>query len=289
MSAVDETYNEHWLRECMIVEDPVRLDEIPFGTVCLARPSNALEFIRCEVVRRVSLREYGVIFDDGHEEKVDISCIARKVAGHLLSWEGVRVCAFYNPKLPTDPFKKAFYPGIVGLGPHGVAVNQMLIFFDDGFDAFTPERFVCLLVEQKYKLRNGKEIFFDDGFDAFTPERFVCLLVEQKYKLRNGKEVIDRNNNWRLLPPERQQFFRTYLECFPDWPLVPMKRKENTQRVDVLRDNKLHSALVLRTDKQFALLRFPDPYTPGADCVTESCTHHYHVDEWVYRGSERLD
>lgn len=46
----------------------------------------------------MSPREYRVLFGDGVEELVDISRIARKVEGRLQMWEGVRVCALYEPK-----------------------------------------------------------------------------------------------------------------------------------------------------------------------------------------------
>lgn len=45
----------------------------------------------------------------------------------------------------------------------------------------------------------------------------------------------------------------------------------------------------MRTERQFALLRFPIRGRYGADCVATPCNRHSHVDEWIYRGSERLE
>lgn len=59
--------------------------------------------------------------------------------------------------------------------------------------------------------------------------------------------------------------------------------------LQILREGKPHSAFVLRTERQFALLRFPLRNKPGSDCVATPCNRHNHLDEWVYRGSERLD
>ncbi|VDO55920.1 unnamed protein product [Onchocerca flexuosa] len=132
-------------------------------------------------------------------------------------------------------------------------------------------------------------IFFDNGIDSFVHERTVYILAEQKYRFHNFKEEIDRCSNWCLVPQCRQKFVKHYLKNFPDWPLVPMKRKENTQRVNILREGKPHSAYVLRTERQFALLRFPIRSKYGADCVMTPCNRHCHIDEWIYRGSERLE
>uniref|UniRef100_A0A914RZ68 Uncharacterized protein n=1 Tax=Parascaris equorum TaxID=6256 RepID=A0A914RZ68_PAREQ len=82
----------------MIVEDPANLDEIPVGSICLARQRSGINFIRCTVMRRVSLREYLVRFTNSTEEAVDISRIGRKIEGWLRIWEGVRVCALYEPR-----------------------------------------------------------------------------------------------------------------------------------------------------------------------------------------------
>lgn len=57
----------------------------------------------------------------------------------------------------------------------------------------------------------------------------------------------------------------------------------------ILREGKPHSAYVLRTERQFALLRFPTRNRCGADCVVTPCSRHVHIDEWIYRGSERLE
>ncbi|EJD74846.1 pre-SET domain-containing protein family protein [Loa loa] len=258
VSVVNVTHNEHIERNYVIISDPVNISDIPNGSFCLARQQKAYNFVRCQIVEKVSPREYNVLFGDGYEEIIDISRIARKIEGHLHMWEGVRVCALYEPKLQFGRYRKAFYSGIVGVGPHGFSRNEMLI-------------------------------FFDNGIDSFVHERTVYILAEQKCRLHNYKEEIDRRNNWCLVPQFRQKFVKHYLKNFPDWPLVPMKRKENTQRVNILREGRPHSAYVLRTERQFALLRFPIRGRFGADCVVTPCIRHRHIDEWIYRGSERLE
>ncbi|VDN01400.1 unnamed protein product [Thelazia callipaeda] len=258
ISVVTITKGETSLNNYVIVDDPVDISDIPNGSFCLARQQKAYNFVRCQIIKRASSREYCVLFGDGNEEVVDISRIARKIEGRLRMWEGVRVCALYEPKLASERYRKAFYSGIVGVGPHGFSQNEMLI-------------------------------FFDNGVDSFVHERTVYMLAEQKSKLNGGKEEIDRRNNWCLVPQSRQRFMHHYLKNFPDWPLVPMRRKENTQRVNILRDGKAQSAFVLRIDRQFALLRFPNRQKSGADCVALPCNRHSHLDEWIYRGSERLE
>lgn len=57
----------------------------------------------------------------------------------------------------------------------------------------------------------------------------------------------------------------------------------------MLRGSVAYSAFVLDTDRQFALLRFPIHRKHGFDCVAIDCQRHQHVDEWIYRGSDRLD
>ncbi|VDK77404.1 unnamed protein product [Onchocerca ochengi] len=258
ISVVNVTHNEHVQRNYIVINDPVNISDIPNGCFCLARQQKAYNFVRCQIVEKISPREYNVLFGDGNEEIIDISRIARKVEGRLHIWEGVRVCALYEPKLRFERYRKAFYSGIVGVGPHGSSQNEMLI-------------------------------FFDNGIDSFVHERTVYILAEQKYRFHNFKEEIDRCSNWCLVPQFRQKFVKHYLKNFPDWPLVPMKRKENTQRVNILREGKPHSAYVLRTERQFALLRFPIRSKYGADCVMTPCSRHCHIDEWIYRGSERLE
>ncbi|VDO09727.1 unnamed protein product, partial [Brugia timori] len=258
VSVVNVTHNESIGRNYVFTSDFVNISDIPNGSFCLARQQKAYNFVRCQVVEKVSPREYNVLFGDGNEEIVDISRIARKIDDPLHMWEGVRVCALYEPKLRFSRYRKAFYSGIVGVGPHGFSQNEMLV-------------------------------FFDNGIDSFVHERTVYILAEQKCKLYNGKEEIDRRNNWCLVPQFRQKFIKHYLKSFPDWPLVPMKRKENTQRVNILREGKPHSAYVLRTERQFALLRFPIRGKCGSDCVVTPCNRHNHIDEWIYRGSERLE
>ncbi|KAK6102202.1 SET domain family protein [Brugia pahangi] len=260
VSVVNVTHNESIGRNYVVTSDFVNISDIPNGSFCLARQQKAYNFVRCQVVEKVKVspREYNVLFGDGNEEIVDISRIARKIDDPLHMWEGVRVCALYEPKLRFSRYRKAFYSGIVGVGPHGFSQNEMLV-------------------------------FFDNGIDSFVHERTVYILAEQKCKLYNGKEEIDRRNNWCLVPQFRQKFVKHYLKSFPDWPLVPMKRKENTQRVNILREGKPHSAYVLRTERQFALLRFPIRGKCGSDCVVTPCNRHNHIDEWIYRGSERLE
>ncbi|KHN80263.1 putative histone-lysine N-methyltransferase met-2 [Toxocara canis] len=260
ISVVETRQSEFSCPGQMLVDDPIELADIPNGSVCLARQRNGLNFIRCQIMHRLSNREYTVRFTDGKEEKVDISRIARRIVGWLRIWEGVRVCALYEPKLAGDHFQKAFYSGIVAVGLHGYTNNEMLIFFDNGCDAMVAARTVCVLAEQQY------------------------------VALPDGRTVIDRRRNYTLMPKARQLFVKHYLNRYPDWPLVPMKRKENTQRVNVTRDGVPYSAYVLQTERQFALLRFPPKKKmPGADCVMVGCTRHHHIDEWVYRGSDRLD
>ncbi|CAG9536768.1 unnamed protein product [Cercopithifilaria johnstoni] len=258
ISVVDVTHSENIQKNYVIINDPVNISDIPNGSFCLARQQKAYNFVRCQIVEKVSPREYNVLFGDGNEEIIDISRIALKVEGRLHMWEGVRVCALYEPKLQFGRYRKAFYSGIVGVGPHGFSQNEMLV-------------------------------FFDNGIDSFVHERTVYILAEQKCRLQNCKEEIDRRNNWCLVPQFRQKFVKHYLKNFPDWPLVSMKRKENTQRVNILREGKPHSAYVLRTERQFALLRFPIRNRCGADCVVTPCNRHIHIDEWIYRGSERLE
>lgn len=36
-------------------------------------------------------------------------------------------------------------------------------------------------------------------------------------------------------------------------------------------------------------MRFPIRSKYGADCVMTPCSRHCHIDEWIYRGSERLE
>ena len=59
--------------------------------------------------------------------------------------------------------------------------------------------------------------------------------------------------------------------------------------VQVMKGGKDYSAYVLDVDGQFALLRFP-LHKAGLPCTTMNCNRptHKHVDEWVYRGSDRL-
>ncbi|VBB26214.1 unnamed protein product [Acanthocheilonema viteae] len=258
ISVIDVTHSENIQKNYVLINDPININDIPNGSFCLARQQKAYNFVRCQIVEKVSPREYNVLFGDGNEEIVDISRIARKVEGRLHMWEGVRVCALYEPRLQFGRYRKAFYSGIVGVGPHGFSQNEMLV-------------------------------FFDNGIDSFVHERTVYMLAEQKCRLHNCKEEIDRRNNWCLVPQFRQKFVKHYLKNFPDWPLVPMKRKENTQRVNILREGKPHSAYVLRTERQFALLRFPIRNKCGSDCVATPCNRHIHIDEWIYRGSERLE
>lgn len=66
-------------------------------------------------------------------------------------------------------------------------------------------------------------------------------------------------------------------------------KNENKCYLQILREGKPHSAYVLRTERQFALLRFPIRGRCGASCVATPCSNHIHIDEWVYRGSERLE
>uniref|UniRef100_A0A915PJZ3 SET domain-containing protein n=1 Tax=Setaria digitata TaxID=48799 RepID=A0A915PJZ3_9BILA len=258
ISVVNVTHCEHPRMNYVVVDDPINISDIPNGSFCLARQQKAYNFVRCQITEKVSPREYNVLFGDGNEEIIDISRIARKIEGRLRMWAGVRVCALYEPKLRFDRYRKAFYSGIVAFGPHGFSQNEMLV-------------------------------FFDNGIDSFVHERTVYMLAEQKYRFHNCREEIDRRSNWLLVPQSRQKFVKHYLKNFPDWPLVPMKRKENTQRVNILREGKPHSAYVLRTERQFALLRFPIRGRSGADCVLAPCNRHNHLDEWIYRGSERLE
>ncbi|VDK79560.1 unnamed protein product [Litomosoides sigmodontis] len=153
VSVLDVTHREN-MQNYVVIDDPVNISDIPDGSFCLARQHKAYNFVRCQIVEKVSRRQYSVLFGDGSEEIVDISRIARKVEGRLYVWEGVRVCALYEPKLRFGRYRKAFYSGIVGVGPHGFSRNEMLVFFDNGIDSFVHERTVYILAEQKYRLQN---------------------------------------------------------------------------------------------------------------------------------------
>ncbi|MFH4982845.1 hypothetical protein AB6A40_009554 [Gnathostoma spinigerum] len=240
----------------MKANDPENLDEIPIGIMCLMRQIENSNFVRCQVVEKISSREYSAMLHDGREEIVDISRLARIRSIHLRCWEGVRVCALYEPKL--DPHhQKAFYAGIVAVGPQHLSHDECLV-------------------------------FFDIGRDGFVAMRNVFVLAEQMYRKDSVAKTIDRVNNWQLVPKSRQRFIRYYLHQYPDWPLVPMKRKQNTQRVNVNRNGIPHSAFVLTTDRHLALLRFPRGSQLERNCVVIGCNRHVHDDEWIYRGSDRL-
>uniref|UniRef100_A0A0N5B1B6 MBD domain-containing protein n=1 Tax=Syphacia muris TaxID=451379 RepID=A0A0N5B1B6_9BILA len=202
-------------------------------------------------------KTYSIQFDDGElESNVEFSRVAVEVNGNLRNWEGMRICALYKRRFETDN-ESAIYAGTVGMGPYGVS-NELLVFFDNGCDEMV--------------LRQN-----------------VCLLAEQCYHFKNGKKEFDNRSNWTLAPKSRQLFLKHYLRKFPDWQLVRMKRRANTQRVNVMRGSVAYSAYVLDTDRQFALLRFPLHRKHGFDCVTINCQRHQHFDEWIYRGSDRLD
>ncbi|KAI1730947.1 pre-SET motif domain-containing protein [Ditylenchus destructor] len=89
--------------------------------------------------------------------------------------------------------------------------------------------------------------------------------------------------------PNRVDFVRKYLRLFPDWPLVRLKKSENTMRVCARREGKEESAFVLDVDRQMCLLRFPNQKVGpagkiGRECVLINCKEHEHTDEWIYRG-----
>ncbi|MFH4982996.1 hypothetical protein AB6A40_009705 [Gnathostoma spinigerum] len=153
---------------CTIIsEDEIGAD-LKKNDICMAKRENKTDFVRCQVVSKVDLNLYRMKFDDHHEENVNSSNIARIAVHKLDAWEGVRVCALFQPRRDSK-YRRGFYSGIVAVGLHYFMNNQLLIFFDVGLDAYVDKSNVFALMEQKRTTVNGKLV-----------RKNLCMLLHLK-------------------------------------------------------------------------------------------------------------
>uniref|UniRef100_A0A914GWV8 Histone-lysine N-methyltransferase n=1 Tax=Globodera rostochiensis TaxID=31243 RepID=A0A914GWV8_GLORO len=135
-------------------------------------------------------------------------------------------------------------------------------------------------------------VFFDNGLDEYVRPEDIRILVDQptdqsgKFQPRQAHTKLESTN------PPKAKFLKQYFNAYPDWPLIQLKKLENTQRIMSIRNGVKESAFVLDVDRQLSLLRFPGankiawPMTKnGRDCAKLNCQEHLHIDEWLYRGN----
>uniref|UniRef100_A0A914KKF9 Histone-lysine N-methyltransferase eggless n=1 Tax=Meloidogyne incognita TaxID=6306 RepID=A0A914KKF9_MELIC len=138
-------------------------------------------------------------------------------------------------------------------------------------------------------------VFFDNGIDAYVKPTDIRLMFNQP--LDDNQKFQPRLAFKNVVNSTRAEFIRHYLACYPDWPLIQLKKTENMQRILAIRNGLNDSAFVLDVDRQLALLRFPGMNKAAwpsiqsnvvkniKDCVVINCKEHAHNDEWVYRGN----
>uniref|UniRef100_A0A183BVS5 Pre-SET domain-containing protein n=1 Tax=Globodera pallida TaxID=36090 RepID=A0A183BVS5_GLOPA len=189
--------------------------------------------------------------------------MARVLAGSVRCPEGTRVVAFSElAERQANVRVVKYFSGTIGVKP------------------FTQNRFEYL-------------VFFDNGLDEYVRPGDIRLLVDQptdqsgKFQPRQAHTKLESTN------PPKAKFLKQYFNAYPDWPLIQLKKLENTQRIMSIRNGIKESAFVLDVDRQLSLLRFPGankmawPMTKnvGRDCAKLNCQEHLHIDEWLYRGN----
>ncbi|KAL3115594.1 hypothetical protein niasHT_014271 [Heterodera trifolii] len=246
----------------------------PKDKLCKSETKNCeFGFVKCMLKRKLEDDQFEVQM--AHRESADSEKIV--VSFHAVSLselslgeapsvrcpEGTRVVALSElaeRQLNVHPIK--YFSGTIGVKP------------------FTQNRFEYL-------------VFFDNGIDEYVRPEDIRLLTDQptdqsgKFQPRQAHTKVESTN------PAKANFLRQYFNAYPDWPLIQLKKLENTQRIMAIRNGVKESAFVLDVDRQLSLLRFPGtnkvawPLTKnaGRDCVNLSCREHSHVDEWVYRGN----
>ncbi|CAK5095194.1 unnamed protein product [Meloidogyne enterolobii] len=98
-------------------------------------------------------------------------------------------------------------------------------------------------------------VFFDNGIDAYVKPTDIRLMFNQP--LDDNQKFQPRLAFKNVVNSTRAEFIRHYLACYPDWPLIQLKKTENMQRILAIRNGLNDSAFVLDVDRQLALLRFP--------------------------------
>jgi hypothetical protein len=121
-----------------------------------------------------------------------------------------------------------------------------------------------------------------DGFGKFQP-RLAHTKIPTASELHRSKFIQSVILIFYFFLIYYVIYNREYLDLYPDWPLVKLKKTENTQRILAIRNGLHESAFVLDVDRQLALLRFPGHIKtgwpgatmaakqPGRDCVIIGC------------------
>lgn len=137
--------------------------------------------------------------------------------------------------------------------------TRIIAAFKDEGKPFSKDNFYSGIVAEPPKSMNKFRylIFFDDGYAQYVPHENVRLVCE------SSKHV------WEDIHPESREFIKTYLQQYPERPMV---RLQEGQIVKTEWNGRWWTARVLEVDGSLVKVHF------DADSRTE----------WIYRGSTRL-
>ncbi|KAH7726859.1 putative histone-lysine N-methyltransferase met-2 [Aphelenchoides avenae] len=264
-----------WLGTELTSDDFERLAQVREGEFYYVRlpqfQPKPGHFVLGKVVRAFDNSQYRVKTEGREDEVVGLSHLALKDSHKLRYPEGTRVIARYELTRGSPVQKAGWYSGIVGMYPMGLNSLEYLIFFDDRMYAYVDPENVRLRLEQP----------INRSTQQFAPRLSFIFAGDAA----------------------RIDFIRSYLEKWPEWPLIKARALDLPQRILVglhkawngrqvllqatTRNGQRTSAHILEVDRQLCLVRFPRHGAvsqSGEVCLKKDCQDHDHDDEWLYRG-----
>ncbi|CAD6185758.1 unnamed protein product [Caenorhabditis auriculariae] len=257
------------------------------GEYCLARRA-ALDTAGMELARlveQINVLCWKVKFCvDGFQAHVQLHDIAIVRCGitdpHVASSQyiGLRVACLIKEPGKIDRWDT----GTVGCRPNLIHNGRFLVFMDDGRDIY-----MNVPSHDSGDMTAAKSIPYGTDDDKMMMRR-LCLMKAlpmalQSYPEKSDTWSIDRPGVVNVLRDHaRVPFLRKFLRKYPDWPLIPMKKRGNGDHVKQLK--------VVDVDCALCTVRYiPDANVDGRDCFQFPCHQHIHRDEVVYRGSTRFE
>ncbi|CAJ0579063.1 unnamed protein product, partial [Mesorhabditis spiculigera] len=243
------------------------LRELAIGQTVLARrePRDGCPFETAVVDEiRLPLHSYLINFGDGNRQVIEVADLALNQPGvHTLFSEGLRVCAKITHPYARAPSKRDrvenYYSGVISNRPGRDHKMQFLIFFDDDFDEYV----------------SGADI-----------QPMCCQPISNGVLDKMMASSFIRQNQ------KKREFVDMYFKSYPEWNLASFKKTDIHKRLACrTRNRDRWSAILLAIDRHMCTLRFPPlerTMGVGANCVASPCHAHFHTDERIYRGSNRL-
>ncbi|CAJ0958584.1 unnamed protein product, partial [Mesorhabditis belari] len=216
---------------------------------------------------------------------------------------GVTVLARREPK-DSMPFEKANVVAVRTFGStyilefisdrvkKEVGIEDMAYFQLKTTDDFVEGMRVCAKIRHP---NPPKQQYPGDGYFSGTISNRPSSVHNYEY-LPVERGIIDKRKAGSLVrnSNKKREFLNLYFNAYPDWGLVRLRKSDAQQNTRIAvrnRDGAQWSAIVMDIDRHMCLLRFPPlgkSVGSGATCVVRNCTSHYHLDERLYRGSDRF-